>query len=121
MRKSFWWVGVFLWAGIIWYWSSVPHLSSGFEYDFWLRKAAHMSEFFGLAALLFLAVGASRLRQIAAGLWLAVVYAGFDEAHQTLVAGRNGSWPDVAIDAAGVLLALLVLVICKRRRARKVI
>jgi len=52
-----------------------------------------------------------------------VLYAAFDEFHQTLVPGRSGEFRDVCIDAAGVLigvfLSLLIGRLLRRRSAKK--
>ena len=49
---------------------------------------------------------------------LATAYAVSDEFHQTFVAGRSGSPIDVAIDLAGILVALALLARNPRLRAR---
>ncbi|KKU36226.1 MAG: hypothetical protein UX51_C0053G0009 [Candidatus Azambacteria bacterium GW2011_GWF2_46_32] len=46
------WLPVFLLAGLIFYLSNQPELKSGFEFDFYLRKAAHVLEYFALTFLL---------------------------------------------------------------------
>jgi VanZ family protein len=42
-------------------------------------------------------------------------YAFLDEAHQSFLASRTGSWGDVLIDGAGALL-IQVILWCRRRR-----
>lgn len=98
------WLPVLVWAAVIFAFSSVPSLDSGLgTWDFVLRKCAHMTEYAILAVLL--------LRATASYVWafpLTVAYAASDEFHQTFVRGRDGSPRDVAIDAAGALIGLVV-------------
>jgi VanZ family protein len=97
------WLPVAAWAALIFALSSVPSLHSGLSWDTPLRKAAHLSEYAVLGALLVRAV------RRPAPAWLAgVAYAASDEFHQHFVSGRNGNAVDVAIDAAGVLLGVVV-------------
>ena len=80
-----------------------------------VRKAAHMTEYAVLSALLSLL-----LRTYAHPLWRhcllgffgAVVYAASDEFHQLFVAGRSGQILDVGIDSIGAFLGGLVLFLC---------
>jgi VanZ family protein len=101
------WAPVILWCALIFYLSSIPDLSSGLEYDYPLRKLAHMAEY---AILLLLA---RRPLGDRAGLAFAILYAATDEWHQSFVPGRMGAFTDVLIDAAGAALALTLA----RRRA----
>lgn len=97
------WLPVAAWAALIFALSSVPSLDSGLSWDTPLRKAAHLTEYAILGALLLRA-----LRHPVAA-WLAgVAYAASDEFHQHFVAGRNGNAVDFAIDAFGVLLGIVV-------------
>jgi VanZ family protein len=72
---------------------------------FALRKVAHFSEYALLCGLL---IRALRGRLLTAWV-LTVGYAITDELHQTLVDGRVGTWHDVIIDAAGALVAVLLV------------
>jgi VanZ family protein len=95
---------VALWAGVIFAFSSIPSLGTGLgTWDLVLRKVAHVTEFAVLGLLLVRAVA----REAPAFL-VGIAYAVTDEVHQAFVAGRAGKPVDVAIDAAGVLLGLLV-------------
>jgi VanZ family protein len=99
------WLPVVAWAAVIFAFSSIPSLGTGLgTWDTVLRKAAHMTEYAVLGVLLWRALGVE-LAAFAA----AVAYAVTDEIHQTFVHGRHGSPVDVAIDAAGVLIGLVVL------------
>ncbi|MDQ3876200.1 MAG: VanZ family protein [Actinomycetota bacterium] len=98
------WLPVVVWAGVIFVLSSIPNLSSGLgTWDLVLRKAAHSTEYAILGLLLLRALG----REVPAFL-LAVAYAVSDEVHQHFVSGRNASPADVAVDAAGVALGLVL-------------
>ncbi|MGD0274168.1 MAG: VanZ family protein [Gaiellaceae bacterium] len=98
------WLPVVLWAALIFALSSVPSLSSGLGFwDLILRKLAHAGEYALLSALLLRA-----LARPWPALAIAVVYAASDELHQHFVRGRVGSPWDIAIDAAGAVIGLIV-------------
>src|SRR5213592_4814782 len=98
------WLPVAAWAAVIFALSSVPSLSSGLgDWDYVLRKCAHMTEYALLAALLYRALD----RELPAFL-AALAYAVSDEVHQHFVHGRHATPVDVAIDAVGILAGLLV-------------
>src|SRR5438093_9356867 len=108
------WAPVLAWAGVIFALSAIPSLSTGLGlWDTVLRKGAHLTEYAILGALLLRAVG----REVPAFL-LGVAYAVTDEIHQHFVRGRHASPFDVAFDAAGVALGLLVALSVQSRRAR---
>ena len=117
------WAPAVGWCLLIYVFSSIPDLNSGLEYDYPLRKAAHMAEY---AVLYLLARRAlhgtyapSRVWSLAAGVF-AVVYALSDEYHQAFVPGRAGLWSDALVDAAGVALAAwgtAIKVILDKKRA----
>jgi VanZ family protein len=101
------WFAVILWAGVIFFLSSVPSLQSPFlhSYDFALRKGAHMTVYAVLTILLYRALrqhtDSKRQAWLFAAL-LAGMYALSDEWHQTFVAGRHGGFRDVGIDVLGI-------------------
>lgn len=99
---------------------------------YYVRKAGHMTEYFLLAVAISLPLYVYRVR----GIWLMLLagivcvgFAGFDEYHQSFVAGRGPSLKDVGIDSLGALIGiLLVQAFCwstlhnpsgKRRRKKK--
>ena len=100
------WLPVFIWAGLIFYLSSIPSLKSDFEYDFLLRKIAHVVEYFILTFLLLRAFkGSFEMNGFYLFLFpaaLSLCYAASDEFHQLFVPGRGGAIEDVLIDAVGV-------------------
>jgi VanZ family protein len=98
------WLPVVLWAAVIFTFSSIPSLSTGLgTWDTVLRKGAHVTEYAILGALLYRALGREALA-LAAG----IAYAATDEVHQYFVRGRHASPVDVAIDATGVALGMVV-------------
>jgi VanZ family protein len=98
------WLPVVAWAAVIFAFSSVPHLGTGLgTWDTVLRKGAHVTEYAVLGALLYRALAREALA-LAAG----IAYAATDELHQHFVRGRHASPVDVAIDAVGVALGMLV-------------
>ena len=104
------WGLVFLWAGLIFFLSHQPGLKSGLsnEWDFILRKLAHISEYFVLTLLLINALKQYRLSKkkiIILSVFLAFTYACSDEYHQTFIIAREGTVRDVLIDSGGMALA----------------
>ncbi len=91
-----------------------------------VRKTAHYTEFAVLGLLLRLCLESwfGKQRWLVPAGWAAgTVYAGTDEIHQTLVAGRTAQWADVLLDSAGVLtgvlLAVLAVCLIRKRHTRK--
>jgi len=98
------WLPVFAWAAVIFAFSSIPSLLTGLgTWDTVLRKGAHIVEYAILGALLYRALEREALA-LAAG----IAYAATDEFHQRFVHGRHSSPVDVAIDAVGLALGMLV-------------
>ncbi len=97
------WLPAIAWAALIFALSGIPTLTTGLgSWDVVLRKIGHATEYAILAALLLRAV-----REVPA--WaLAVVYAISDELHQHWIPGRAGKPLDVAIDATGALVGVLL-------------
>ena len=104
------WGPVLVWAAVIFALSSIPSLSTGLgAWDLVLRKAAHLTEFAILAALLLRALDLPVVAAV-----LAVAYAASDEVHQHFVRGRTGNVLDVAIDAVGVAVGLVLYIRARR-------
>jgi VanZ family protein len=100
--------------GVIFFFSSQPDLGTGLGvWDTILRKSAHMTEYGVLWWLWYRALGSRRLGVAVA---ITLAYAATDEFHQTFVHGRHGTPVDVAIDAVGVTVAILVM---RRRKAAR--
>lgn len=106
------WLPVVAWAALIFAFSSVPDLTTGLGgWDLVLRKLAHAAEYAVLGALLVRATGSAGL-----AFGLGALYAVSDEVHQAFVPGRLGSPLDVALDAAGVLVGIVVWQTVRSRR-----
>ena len=82
----------------------------------YVRKLAHVTEYFLLAICVSFPLYVYRLR----GIWLMLVAGGFcvicaclDEYHQSFVAGRGPSSRDVLIDSIGIFIGIiLVRMVC---------
>src|ERR671935_2186221 len=98
------WLPVLVWAAVIFTLSAIPSLSSGLGvWDTVLRKCAHVTEYAVLGTLLYRA-----FEREAPALAAGIAYATTDELHQHFVRGRHGAPVDVAIDAIGVALGVLL-------------
>jgi VanZ family protein len=113
LSRRFWlWAPVVLWAALIFALSSVPSLSTGLgTWDTILRKGAHLTEYAVLGMLLLRALG----RELPA-LLVGIAYAVTDEIHQHFVRGRHASPFDVAFDATGLAIGLLLYLAATKRR-----
>ena len=111
------WVPVAIWAGVIFFFSSIPDLKTGLEYDFVLRKIAHITEYFILTSLLYRAFRDSfqmnPLRLCIYPALFSFLYAASDEIHQFFVLWRNCSMRDVLIDSIGIIIFYIVIRIKK--------
>jgi len=97
--------------------SAQSSLDSGLgTLDLVLRKLGHMAEYGLMWLLWWRAFGYARPAPAAV---ITLAYAASDEWHQTFVDGRGGTPVDVAIDAAGVGLAGVAVVLIARRRQRR--
>jgi len=88
-----------------------------------LRKAAHVTEYFVLGLLLFRALrggsGASwNWRWSFFSLVVVVLWAAVDELHQSFIPARTASIVDVGIDITGGILAQLVIVLAYRYKKK---
>jgi len=103
------WIFVFAWAGLIFFLSHQPFLKSDLpnQWDFVLRKIAHITEYAILTLLLIRALKEHQLTNkqiILLALSISLFYAITDEYHQTFILGRQGTLRDVLIDSLGILL-----------------
>ena len=117
------WFPVFLWLGMIFYFSSIPGLKSGLSYDYVLRKSAHVIEYFVLTLLLYRAFKGSCRKvfyySFLLSMTAAFFYAVSDEFHQRFVFGRSGCFRDICVDAIGILGFFTVGLIFKISRRKK--
>ncbi|MCI3927164.1 VanZ family protein [Paenibacillus sp. TRM 82003] len=124
-RKMIWWALVVLWCGFIFAATASPAATGDStqgliqrvidlpaeqaeRLNLIIRKSTHAVVFGVLAALLFMALGASRRSYFAAWV-LATFYGGVDEFHQSLVPNRGPSLVDVGIDSFGAAVVLAVI------------
>ena len=117
------WLPVAIWAGLIFLASATPDLRflPDDTLDVVIRKVGHMAVFGVLALLVWraLAMTSHGSRPWVWAIVLTTLYAVSDEAHQGSVAGRNASPGDVAIDAAGALIAVGLVSLVQSWRARR--
>ena len=117
------WLPVIIWASFIFYLSSIPNLKTNLEYDFILRKIAHIIEYFIFTLLLYRAFKGSfsmnALQLFIYPALLSFLYAASDEFHQSFVPGRGPSIRDVMIDTIGIVgfyIALKILAVKQKNR-----
>ena len=86
--------------------------SSASSIEFYVRKAAHMTEYCLLAIAISFPLYVYGVR----GIWLILLagvicvgFAGLDEYHQSFVANRGPSMRDVGIDSIGVTVGILLV------------
>jgi VanZ family protein len=84
-----------------------------------LRKSAHVGEYFILGLLLFRAIRAPkqgwRFRWACIAILLAAIYAASDEFHQIFVPSRGPAVADVLLDTAGAIAAQFAVWLILRR------
>lgn len=105
------WLPVFLWMGVIFYFSSIPDLTPNFSEEamnIFTSKLAHIVEYAILTLLLLRAVkrqpSLSFQTMFQIIFILALLYAVSDEYHQLFVQGREGTFRDIMIDSVGITL-----------------
>lgn len=93
-----------LWGYLIFYLSNTPDLVSGlpYQYDFILRKLAHIFVFFVLTYLIASSLDSQERYYLLFVIVAAIVYALVDEVHQSFIRGRVGSGRDILVDSIGV-------------------
>ena len=79
---------------------------------YYVRKAAHMTEYFLLAIAISFPLYVYGVR----GIWLMILagivcvgFAGLDEYHQSFVGGRTPAVKDVCIDSSGAFIGILLV------------
>lgn len=82
----------------------------------YVRKGAHITEYFGLAMAVSLPLWVYRIRGFGLTLFagfFCVAFAALDEYHQSFTIGRSASPRDVLIDSIGILLGIIVIrIVC---------
>ncbi|MBR2528358.1 MAG: VanZ family protein [Blautia sp.] len=79
---------------------------------YYVRKAAHITEFFLLAVAVSFPLyvyGIRGIWLILLALFICAAYAGLDEYHQSFSYGRGATIVDVGIDCIGILLGVLLV------------
>jgi len=115
------WIPALLWAGLIFYVSSMPNVKlPGGEFDM-KDKLAHASAFAVLAGLVFGACRNAVDVRAAAGLGLlgVIAYGFTDEVHQRFVPGRYCDPYDFLADSAGAILAFLIFTVLIRSSEKR--
>ena len=110
------WLPPILLMSLIFYLSSLSGLPDFEEYDFAMKKTAHLTVYALLYLLLFRAfhsvgprISRSAIRcHVPAGI-IGLLYAISDEIHQYFVPFRNATVRDVLIDTAGMALMCLLV------------
>lgn len=112
---------------------SLPEFVSRAEsMQFFVRKAAHITEYFLLTLFIFLPLRvwfpkiteketkmSFFLRHLLPAFLLSVVCAGLDEFHQSFVPGRCGTPKDVLVDCIGIVIACVILLFFRQRIRKK--
>ena len=93
-------------------WSAEQIAAYTEQIHYYVRKTAHVTEYFVLAVTVAFPLYVYGIR----GLWLVLLagvfcvsFAGLDEYHQSFVAGRGPSARDVAVDSMGILPGILLV------------
>ena len=137
-KDLIYWLLVVAWMGVIFYFSSKPANESDkqslliinsinqilnelsikvqliFEqWNFSIRKLAHLTEYAILGILLYNAFRVSRVEKnlIPYSLLICMIYAITDEIHQLFVPGRTGKIVDVGVDSLGGVLGLIFMIL----------
>lgn len=86
--------------------------AEAYSIQYYVRKAAHMTEYFLLAIAISFPLYVYKVR----GFWLMLLagfvcvgFAGLDEYHQSFVANRGPSIKDVGIDSIGAFIGILLV------------
>jgi VanZ family protein len=95
--------------------SSTGSLITLNELNILFRKSAHIFVFGVLAFLFFKCLDFRRYSYLLAW-FFTVIYAAFDEWHQSFIPGRVAAIKDVLFDSIGALVALLIIYFLARRK-----
>jgi VanZ family protein len=119
------WLPAFAWAYLIYVVSSIPSLNTGWGiYDLILRKIAHITEYYVLAALIYRALKGTFVKftpfyLFAISFTASFLYAVSDEVHQLYVFGRSGTRRDLAFDTLGIIIFFIILKLNKPKRSNQ--
>lgn len=103
-------------------------LSRAESLQFWVRKVAHITEYFLLTLSIYLPLRVWILQNkpryplqkylrtfLLPTFLLSLICAALDEFHQSFVPGRCGTPVDVLVDSVGILIGCIILAFCHRR------
>lgn len=108
IEKILKWFAVFIWMGVIFYFSNLPIIkSSSIDiFDFLIKKGAHVAEYFILFFLLNRALDKKHPEK---AFLFTLLYAFTDETHQLFTPGRGAKLTDVFyFDLPGNILSFLL-------------
>lgn len=110
------WLPVIIWAGFIFYLSSMSHpkVSDFFFWDYLSKKTAHVCVYAILFALIQRAT-----KNIYLSFILTFSYSVSDEFHQSFVPGRTPSPLDLGFDISGANIAAYIIWKLKQIRQKK--
>ncbi|QQG44539.1 MAG: VanZ family protein [Candidatus Roizmanbacteria bacterium] len=127
LKKTFYWIPVFIWMIVIFYFSSRARISLSEEetINFLIFKTLHIIEYAILYFLLFRAFFLSANKHSSSKIYwypffIALIYAASDEFHQLLVPTRDGALRDVFIDALGIAF-MYTLIKKSKKIAKKIV
>lgn len=106
------WMPVFLWAGLIFYFSSVPNLRAtpNPKADEIIRSSLHCVFYAVFYCLTFRAINYQKKKaNLFLPFILSALYAVSDEIHQYFVPTRACQLKDLLVDWAGITLGLIIL------------
>jgi VanZ family protein len=90
--------------------------------EFYIRKAAHITEYFLLALTVMLPLYVNNIRgqkQAFITTVFCIGYAALDEFHQYFSAGRSPQFTDVCVDSIGIILSVLIVRLVSHIRTRR--
>ena len=112
------WLPPVFWMALIYYLSSLPVSEEPYfvpDYVF------HFFVYAVLGALFLRAFGRHKTTSTRAPFWAAIasiIYAAFDELHQSFVPTRDCSLNDFMVDTVAILLIILIAVLVKREKGK---
>jgi len=112
------WLPVFVWAAIIFSFSSLrsPKASDFFLFDFIVKKTSHVLEYAILYVLIFRATS----KNLVLSYFLVILYAATDEFHQSFIVGRTATPLDLGFDGSGANISAYLLWKLKQIQPKKV-
>ena len=108
------WLPLICWGLVMFLFSAKPTSSTSEIYweDFFVKKTAHIVEYFVFTFLAFRALLNTGVNKIKAGyisILVAFIFAATDEFHQSFTPGRDPTLRDVLFDTIGATLAVYVI------------